>query len=357
MRGAIEDNKYKTTFSEECRSKAERFLIILLIFRNYLFEVVQIIKNLQKDTKKYKLSSFSILYNTLIKYPLLGFQPSAFFMYRLYKNSFTEYLTLFEEVNCVAKKNKHKPNLLDNKLDFKLHLCDMIRTPKLIAFFDIGTKKISYVAEPNSIKVVIKPIAGMGGIGIRIVPSKNYKEALQQNHKKCIVEEFIEQHNLMNAIFNGSVNTLRVLTLKENNEITIPSVILRVGRITTHHVDNIAQGGICIGIDKDSGTLGKGYTFYEYDHCEYTSHPDTNYKFYRKKIPYFQEAKDLAVTAHKCFPMFIIVGWDIAITETGPILIEGNRVPDLSLHQIFAPLKERLITILQLNMKKQYKKS
>ena len=96
MRGVIEENKYKTTLSEECRSKAERFLIILQIFRNYLFEVVQIIKNLQKDTKKYKLSSFSILYNTLIKYPLLGFQPSAFFMYRLYENSYTEYLTLFE---------------------------------------------------------------------------------------------------------------------------------------------------------------------------------------------------------------------------------------------------------------------
>jgi hypothetical protein len=338
--------EYKTSFFEECRSKIERFLITLLIFRNYVFDFVRIIKNLPKDTKKYNLSSSSILYNTLIKYPLFGFQPSAFFMYRLYENSYINYLTFFEETNCVAKMNKHQPYLLDNKLKFKHHLRDRIRTPKLIAFSDIQHKKIVYVSEPSSVKVVIKPITGMGGIGIRIVSSKNLAEALQQYPASCIVEEFIEQHDTLNAIFSESVNTVRVLTLKENEEIIILSMILRVGRTTTQYVDNISKGGICIEIEKDSGTLGNGYTFYEYGHCEYTTHPDTNYKFYGKKIPYIQEAKNLAITSHHFFPMFTIIGWDIAITETGPILIEGNRIPDLSLHQIFTPLKKQLFSIL-----------
>jgi glutathione synthase/RimK-type ligase-like ATP-grasp enzyme len=341
------DKKHLTPLLEEIRSRVERFLIVLLIVRNYLFEVIRILKNRRNDAKKYNLSSFSILYNTLIKYPLLGFQPSAFFMYRLYENSFTEYLTLFEETNCIAKINKHEPYLLDNKLEFSRTLHNGIRTPKLLAFSDASTKKINYVFEPHTKKVVIKPIAGRGGIGVRIVPSENLKETVQKYHKKCIVEECIEQHTLLNDIFNGSVNTLRVLTYKKNEEITIPSVILRVGRIPTQHVDNIAKGGICIDIDNDTGMLGKGYTFYDYGHHEYTSHPDTNHEFFGEKIPFFQEAKDLAVAAHRCFPGFVIVGWDIALTETGPVLIEGNRIPDLSLHQIFSPLREKLRRIYQ----------
>jgi hypothetical protein len=346
MQGSIKKNKYTTAFSEECRSKGERFLIIVIMFKNYVLEVKQIICNLRKDARKYKLSSFSILYNSLVKYPLLGFQPSAYFMYRLYENSFTDYLNLFEEVNSVIKINKHNPNLLDNKLDFKHQIQDRVRTPTLVAFFDGSSKKISYITNPTSRDVVIKPIARRGGTGISIVPSKNLKSVLKQNKKKCIVEERIDQHKDMNAIFNGSINTLRVLTLKEDNDITISSVILRAGRNITHHVDNIAQGGICIDIDKATGMIGKGYTFYKFGHCEYTSHPDSNYRFYGKKIPFFQEVLDLAINTHRYFPMFTIIGWDIAISETGPILIEGNRVPDLSLHQIFMPLKDKLRLIL-----------
>jgi hypothetical protein len=111
-------------------------------------------------------------------------------------------------------------------------------------------------------------------------------------------------------------------------------------------LDNISQGGICIDIDMDSGMLRKGYTLYKYGHVEYESHPDTNFKFYGTKLPYFREVKELAVAAHKCFPMFALVGWDIAITENGPTIIEGNRVPDLDLYQIHRALKGELSPII-----------
>jgi len=160
--------------------------------------------------------------------------------------------------------------------------------------------------------------------------------------RSCIAEEFINQHESINIIFSESVNAIRILTLKKNNQIDIVHMILRVGRFSTKHLDNIGQGGISIDIDISSGILGKGYTFYEFGHTEHTHHPDTNYKFYGKYIPYFNELKDLAISAHEMFPSFTLVGWDISITGNGPIVIEGNRIPDLSLHQIHEPLKNKL---------------
>jgi D-alanine-D-alanine ligase-like ATP-grasp enzyme len=45
--------------------------------------------------------------------------------------------------------------------------------------------------------------------------------------------------------------------------------------------------------------------------------------------------KALAVKAHSTFPGRTIIGWDIAITEHGPLIIEGNRGPDMDLMQRF----------------------
>ena len=216
----------------------------------------------------------------------------------------------------------------------------------LIASFDHRTKKISYFNQPNSKKVVIKPVKGMRGAGVKIVPVEALEQTVYCYPKNCIVEEYVEQHEFLNTIFHESVNTLRILTLKEDETISVVGVILRVGRTSTHQVDNIAQGGICVDVDRSSGALGKGETFYDYGHEEFTTHPDTQVTFYGKKIPYFQEVNDLAVAAHKCFPMFMLIGWDVALTKTGPLIIEGNRVPDLSLHEIYTPLRKRLYPVL-----------
>ena len=47
----------------------------------------------------------------------------------------------------------------------------------------------------------------------------------------------------------------------------------------------------------------------------------------------WQETIDLAVRAHRIFPDYVLIGWDIAIVEDGPCVIEGNRGPDVDIHQ------------------------
>ena len=39
--------------------------------------------------------------------------------------------------------------------------------------------------------------------------------------------------------------------------------------------------------------------------------------------------------AHRIFADRLLIGWDIAITDDGPTLIEGNRGPDMDLMQRF----------------------
>ena len=57
----------------------------------------------------------------------------------------------------------------------------------------------------------------------------------------------------------------------------------------------------------------------------YTKHPDTNLDIVGFKIPMWNEALDFVKKLANVIPNVKYVGWDIALTEKGWVLIEGNE--------------------------------
>ena len=53
-------------------------------------------------------------------------------------------------------------------------------------------------------------------------------------------------------------------------------------------------------------------------------HPATGAAIAGRQLPYWAETLALAEAAHRAFPSVSRVGWDLAITTNGPLLIEGN---------------------------------
>jgi hypothetical protein len=62
-------------------------------------------------------------------------------------------------------------------------------------------------------------------------------------------------------------------------------------------------------------------------------HPDTGAVIEGRVLPFWQDTVDLGCRAHAVFAPRVVVGWDIAITQRGPVLIEGNGSPDVDLLQ------------------------
>ena len=50
-----------------------------------------------------------------------------------------------------------------------------------------------------------------------------------------------------------------------------------------------------------------------------------------RKIPFWNEVLSICNDAAKKIPKCQYIGWDVAITENGPLLIEGNHMPDLDM--------------------------
>jgi glutathione synthase/RimK-type ligase-like ATP-grasp enzyme len=62
-------------------------------------------------------------------------------------------------------------------------------------------------------------------------------------------------------------------------------------------------------------------------------HPNSGAQIQGRIVPQWAEMRDLAERAHRAFDDRVVVGWDIAPTPDGPILVEGNGGPDFDIIQ------------------------
>lgn len=141
-----------------------------------------------------------------------------------------------------------------------------------------------------------------------------------------LFQETVKQHSGLNLLNSSCLNTLRIDTfIDKDGNIDIISAYLRMS-INNKHVDNISSGGCQVGINLQSGKLKQlGYSgFSNAGTRVFNKHPVTGVVFEDFEIPCFTEAKELIKKVAGYMPGLRLVGWDVAISESGPVLIEGN---------------------------------
>jgi len=158
---------------------------------------------------------------------------------------------------------------------------------------------------------------------------------------RYIATAFVDQAAYARAIHPASTNTLRVLTLSDEQGPFIASVVHRFGTSRSFPVDNFHQGrgGICAAVDSDSETLGKAMSLDRHNRREWHSaHPETGSQIEGVTIPGLAAALEGVLAAARCFPEATCVGWDLLITEGGFSILEANAPPGIVVSQAHAPL-------------------
>ena len=138
----------------------------------------------------------------------------------------------------------------------------------------------------------------------------------------------------VSSVYPNSVNTLRVITKRDlkTNIVDIIAVVLRVGTCG-RELDNACQGGLLLGIDIATGVPVTGNAVFEYGSEYFKEHPDTNYKFSNFAIHEWSDFKDKILIIANRMHHINLAGWDIAITDDGPQVIEVNVLFGLDLLQ------------------------
>lgn len=158
--------------------------------------------------------------------------------------------------------------------------------------------------------------------------------------ERAVIQELLEQHDDLKRLHPESLNTSRMITVNTGSEIHVIATFLRIG-VGNSIVDNLAQGNIYIPIDMATGKLDKmGYSHKE--PLFFLSHPQTGVVFDGYQIPFFKEGMEAVKKLHNQLPYFFVLGWDVAFTPSGPVIIETNNIHRVVHEQIaVGGLKQR----------------
>ena len=175
-------------------------------------------------------------------------------------------------------------------------------------------------------RVLAKPNEGHGGGGIElhevgpdVDPARFRAEVTAQG--QTVLDEFIVQHPEMSALYPDAVNTVRLITfLDKDDRVHLLAAVLRIGNGDV--IDNFASGGMFTMLDDEGVALYPGV---DKNSNVYREHPVTGTPIVGFRVPLYSEVLDLVAALARRTPEAPYVGWDIAITANGPVVIEGNH--------------------------------
>ncbi len=273
-------------------------------------------------------------------------------LYRKNVTNYNTYLSIKENERLLQWSysiGKEQIAVVENKLLFEELLGkNNIPTPQIIfhnsknkftykdAVFEIETKNdffsfLEKVFNEEKIEhLFCKPIDGWMGENIFVIDKNTYRKIADNLinlvfSKAFIFQELILQHEVLKQINFSSINTLRIVTYKnKKNEMEILSGFMRVGRKGAI-VDNAHAGGIVIPFNKETGKMcAEGLQLIDNGGGIFYKHPDTGIIFDKLQIPHYIEVKKMVTKASSLFK-FPFLGWDVALTPNGPIIIEANH--------------------------------
>lgn len=180
----------------------------------------------------------------------------------------------------------------------------------------------------ENLQFIAKPSNGMCGKGIEKLKAEDFGSVGELKNylfekSLLLLEEVVTQHPAMSELHPHCVNTCRVITLLKDGKQNVVAAYLRIGN--GKFVDNFNSGGMVVPIEEDRGeiiypALNKQGELFEV-------HPLTGVSIKGFRVPQWDLVLDLAQKASTVVPQVGLVGWDIAITEKGPLIIEGNDFP------------------------------
>jgi hypothetical protein len=189
----------------------------------------------------------------------------------------------------------------------------------------------------------IKPAKGKGGRGCERwqfvdgsyagpMGRKLDADGLQQHigvlvakRGRYLIQECLRNHPEL-AGFSSGLTSLRITSCKdENGGFEVTNAVLKMSLVAGVAVDNFHQGGAVCQVDVATGEIGPAWDSWSKRPCIiHQVHPATGARIAGARLPCWPETVQMVEKAASLFPDRIMIGFDVAITDSGPVIIEGN---------------------------------
>ena len=169
--------------------------------------------------------------------------------------------------------------------------------------------------------------------GHRIVLDQLLSEIETNYRSGYIFQPLIHPDRAVAQLCGDRLASVRIMTaLTEDG----PKIIRACWKIPagTNMADNYWRtGNLLAQIDMQSGRVLRVSSGTGLDVRYHDAHPDTAASLIGFSIPAWPEIKRIALSGAAAMRHVPLIGWDIAPTESGPIIVEMNEVPDFFIVQ------------------------
>lgn len=289
--------------------------------------------------------------------------PTSYYRYRLYepekRGRALDYLHRSTTKNAAVYPLLRRPpfcraRALSDKGEF-WQRCLTHGLPAVPVLLQLEDGMVVRPAEPGAAlpagDLFVKPLRSKGGRGAARwdwAPEGHYRSpegetctprALLERlcrasrQQALLVQPRVVNHPALLDLTNGALATVRILSCRnERGEAEPAAAVFRMPVGENRVCDNIHAGGIAAGVELASGRLGRAAALDPASDW-LTSHPDTGARIAGRLLPDWDAALDLVRRAGAVFDDFAVVGWDVALTKEGPLVVEGNTAPCVDLMQ------------------------
>lgn len=265
----------------------------------------------------------------LFEFIFHGYLAYEYVAYHFEEKSFKERKAFYSEMDRwrftnIVNNRSDIWKLRNKRLAYEIFKKWYNREQIIVASIEDFDKYSDFISRHT--KFFMKPFAGGGGINSGWFDVSKYSspseslEAIIKNGS-YVLEEGVYQCQAMADFNPDSINTLRIVTIKQSDKISNWFAFVRTGRKGCP-VDNGGRGGIIIGVDINKGELStdgineQGEIF--------KCHPDSGKPYKGFKLPFWEESLKVSMEMMNALPSINCIGWDIALTDKGPVIIEAN---------------------------------
>ncbi len=148
----------------------------------------------------------------------------------------------------------------------------------------------------------------------------------------AIIQRRLVPHPVLARVMPDVLHTVRIITYLDPQPVIIDAA-LRVGN-GKGAADNMAQGGLVVPIDLETGRCGQGSGLIDGLPRRVDHHPVSGNRITGIVLPDWDRVCSVAKAAAQTFSVLKSIGWDVGLTTQGPVLLEGNACYDLTVNQI-----------------------
>ncbi|MFT3705711.1 MAG: sugar-transfer associated ATP-grasp domain-containing protein [Agriterribacter sp.] len=238
-------------------------------------------------------------------------------------------------------------DVLENKVKFLNHFKDFSgRTWATIDKLESDPALVQQFLDDERGKVVLKNSHGQAGKEVIVFETKGVSkeqllDVMKKNHFD-LIERFVVQHDDLMKIAPRGLNTARIITQYHDGKVDIIGTSLRLSVLM--NIDNISAGNFAVPVDPETGVVTDSGIYVDVTKEDVFTHPLTGFELIGFKVPFWKECREIVTKAALLTPENKSIGWDVAITNDGPLLIEGNHNWNNDLWQM--PLRRGLKKVL-----------